>query len=183
MCLGMVPPTGYRTLLLQSTIKEMLHRHIHRPVWQRRFFNWGSLFPAGQVDKANCDIFSSSSALSLEVSLCINFYMGPVCHQEMPPDTCLLTLSVPISLELLERKALIEELPPSNRPRHTPEGHGLDCWFLQEGPAYCGQVIWGYVRKLSTDMQASQQAIFSTISRDGSKAFLYSKYVCKRLLI
>lgn len=126
----------------------------------RQFFCSGSFFPAGQVDKANCDIFSSSSALSLEVLLCINFYMGPVCHQEMPPDTCLLTLSVPISLELLERKASIEKLPPSNSPRHAPEGHGLDCWFLQEGPAYCGQVIWGCVRKLSTDMQASQQAIF-----------------------
>lgn len=44
-CLGMVLPTMCWSLLYQSLNKTISGRHIHKAIWLRQYFNWGSLFP------------------------------------------------------------------------------------------------------------------------------------------
>lgn len=44
--LGMAPPTVGWGLLYQLTMKKVLHRHAHKTVKWREFFNWESLFPS-----------------------------------------------------------------------------------------------------------------------------------------
>jgi hypothetical protein len=44
-CQQMVPPTVSCTLLHQSSVQELSHRHVHRLVWSRQVFNWGFSLP------------------------------------------------------------------------------------------------------------------------------------------
>lgn len=52
-CLGLAPPTVGCPLRQQLAIKKMFHRHSHRSIWWRQFFNWISVF---QSDSSLCQV-------------------------------------------------------------------------------------------------------------------------------